>query len=192
MKRLLFALFQLSLTTAFAQNVRITTLDDTCVMIKYFHSAPLNSDLLHIKKDTIPNLVARLRSCNSQCHYSYSFTDHPFELIIPGYLNKFGYGNSDEKFEIYFYDANDTKGRIVFTYDFAGEYKSRFMEDIHAPEKKATKKSVNGTTIWAFHNVNDQSAGVIFLTDNLFVSYYTPVASLIPDFEKALITFKWE
>jgi hypothetical protein len=86
MKRLLLALLQLSLTTVVAQNVRVTTLDDTCVMIKYIHSTPLDSERLHIQKDPIPNLVGRLRSCHSQFHHSYSFTDHAFELTIPGYL----------------------------------------------------------------------------------------------------------
>jgi hypothetical protein len=113
-------------------------------------------------------------------------------LIIPGYLTKIGYGNRDDKFEIYFYDADDTKGRIVFSYDFAGAYKPWFMDHIHDPVKKATEKSINGTRIWAFRNVDDQFAGVIFLADNLSVSYYTLLASRIPALEKALVTFKWE
>jgi hypothetical protein len=192
MKRLLFALFQLSLTNVIAQNFRVTTLDDTCVMIKYIHSTPLDSDRLHILKDPIPNLVARLRSCNSQYHYSYNFTDHPFELIIPGYLTKVGYGNSDEKFDIYFYDADETKGKIVFSYDFAGAYKPWFMEHIHALEREATEKSINGTKVWTIRNWDGEFAGFIFLTDTLSISYYTPLASNIPDLEKALITFKWK
>ena len=192
MKRLLFALFQFSLTTGIAQNVRVATLDDTCVMIKYIHSTLLDSNRLHIQKDPIPNLVARLKSCNSQYHYSYNFTDHAFELIIPGYLTNVGYGNSDDEFDIYFYDADDVKGKIVFSYDFAGAYKPWFMEHIHAPERKATEKSINGIKVWTFLNWDGKFAGLIFLTDKLFIAYYTPLVSNIPDLEKALVTFKWE
>lgn len=175
-----------------AQNVRVTTLDDTCVMIKYIHSTPMDGNRLLIKKDPIPNLVARLRSCSSQYHYSYSFTDHPFELIIPDYLTKVGYGYSNENFEIDFYDADDKEGKIIFSYDFAGARKSWFMDQTHAPESKATEKSINGTKLWAFRNWNGEFAGFIFLTDQLSISYYTPLASHIPDLEKALVTFKWK
>jgi hypothetical protein len=192
MKQLLYALFQLSLSTVLGQYVKVTTLDDTCVRIKYFHSTSLDGDHLHIKKDPIPNLIARLKSCHPQFHYSYSFTDHPFELIIPGYLTKIGYGDADEKFEICFYDADDTKGKMVITYDFAGEYQRWFMEHIHDPEEKATERSINGTKVWSFLNQDGQFAGIIFITDYLSIAYYTHSAFLISNLEKALVTFKWE
>jgi hypothetical protein len=53
---------------------------------KFDVSTHLDGDLLHIQKDPIPNLMARLKGCNPQYHYSYTFTDRPFELSIPGYL----------------------------------------------------------------------------------------------------------
>jgi len=115
-----------------------------------------------------------------------------FELSIPSYLTKFGNGYGDENFDFYFYDEGDKVAKIVFSYDFTGKYRSWFMAHIHEPERKASEKSINGLSIWAFRNFDDQYAGIVFLSNNLYIAYYTTQASRIPDLEKALVTFKWD
>jgi hypothetical protein len=191
MKLCLIVLLTFSITSAFPQNGQVIETNDNCVISKFIHFRGLDSSHLRIQKVPIPDLLARI-SCHNSYHYPARFTDQEFELTVPRYLNRTSFQFGDNEFGIRFDDTSYLKGTIVIEYDFDGHYKPFFLQHINDPEREATKKLIDGRQLWIFRNWDDQYAGRIFLSDNVYISYYTKAVSLLPELQKALVSFKWE
>jgi hypothetical protein len=153
-----------------------------------------NIDKAHklVKKPSVKDLTKCIAACGKYFTFSGAYSDSAFRFIMPAYFDSQNFTLNTNSFRICFSSTDSSNTEIIVHYDFLNkERKDYYVMWANDKDGQIKKAELEGRTIFLTTNWVRKWEGILFLENNISISYRTDDKAREDDLRRSITSFKW-